>query len=668
MKNMILGVLLGAGLVVLVAMPFRGPLSVLLAPKASLPPAAAETELSGSKGAAWEAAVALAAKDDGAELAALAASFVATSADPLIRNGAGEVIYDLTSYDFLAGATPDSVNPSLWRHARILTQHGLYRLSDRIYQVRGFDLSIVTFIDSGDGWIVVDPLTVVESAQKAKALVDATLGPRPIRALIYSHSHADHFGGALGMVSQDAVDRGDVAVLAPEGFLHHAIAENVIAGPAMGRRARFQFGNTLTRGPKGEVTSGLGPGLPPGTLSLLPPTEVLTRTGETRRFGDLTLEFQLTPGAEAPAEMNFYIPELRTLFVAENANLTLHNLLPARGALVRDAKAWADYLTETLRRYGDRSDLLFGAHGVPRRGAAAIEDFLSHHRDAYKYLHDQSVRLMNAGLTGTELAEALELPPPLAERWFNRGYYGTLNHNAKAVYQRYMGWYDGNPANLWPLPPEAESRRWIAALGGAEPALAQAQAAVEGEDWRWAATLLNRIIFAGEGGEEAKALLASVYEQLAFRTEAGTWRNIYLTGAQELRDGVRQGGLSVANQAIVAATPTAMLLDFVAVRLNPEPALAAPFVLNLRLSDRKETHRIEVRNGVLIHEEGQVAADAPSLTLTYRSLLIALFGQLPPAVVLARDDVEASEGAEPVLSAWLSMLDPLNPLFPIVTP
>jgi alkyl sulfatase BDS1-like metallo-beta-lactamase superfamily hydrolase len=335
---------------------------------------------------------------------------------------------------------------------------------------------------------------------------------------------------------------------------------------------------------------------------------------------------------------------------------------------VRDAKAWADYLTETLRRYGDRSDLLFGAHGVPRRGAAAIEDFLSHHRDAYKYLHDQSVRLMNAGLTGTELAEALELPPALAERWFNRGYYGTLNHNAKAVYQRYMGWYDGNPANLWPLPPEAESRRWIAALGGAEAALAQAQAAVDEEDWRWAATLLNRIIFAGEGGEKAKALLASVYEQLAFRTEAGTWRNIYLTGAQELRDGVRQGGLSVANQAIVAATPTAMLLDFVAVRLNPERALASPFVLNLKIRDRDETHRIEVRNGVLIHEEGQVAPDAPTLSLNYRSLLIGLFGQLPPAVVLARDDVEASEGAEALLGAWLSMLDPLNPLFPIVTP
>ena len=668
MKNLILGVLLGVGLVVLIAMPFRGPLSMILAPKASLPPAAAEANLTGSRGAAWEAAVAMAAKDDGAELAELASSFVATSADPLLRNGAGEVIYDLTSYDFLAGAAPESVNPSLWRHARILTQHGLYRLSDRIYQVRGFDLSIVTFIDSGDGWIVVDPLTVVESAQKAKALVDATLGPRPIRTLIYSHSHADHFGGALGMVSQEAVDRGEVVVLAPDGFLHHAIAENVIAGPAMGRRARFQFGNTLARGPKGEVTSGLGPGLPPGTLSLLPPTEVLTRTGETRRFGDLTLEFQLTPGAEAPAEMNFYIPELRALFVAENANLTLHNLLPARGALVRDAKAWADYLTETLRLYGDRSELLFGAHGVPRRGAAAIEDFLSHHRDAYKYLHDQSVRLMNAGLTGAELAEALELPPALAERWFNRGYYGTLNHNAKAVYQRYMGWYDGNPANLWPLPPEAESQRWIRALGGAEPALEQAQAAVEAEDWRWAATLLNRIIFAGEGGDEAKALLASVYEQLAFRAEAGTWRNIYLTGAQELRDGVRQGGLSVANQAIVAATPTAMLLDFVAVRLNPELALASPFVLNLRLSDRNETHRIEVRNGVLIHEEDQLAADAPTLTLTYRSLLIGLFGQLPPAVVLARDDVEASEGAKPLLEAWLSMLDPLNPLFPIVTP
>jgi len=668
MKKTLMGFVLGLAAALVLALPFRGPLAVLLAPKASLPPAPTASTLKRQGEAALAEAAALVAKDDGADLAALRASFVATSADPLLRNAEGEVIYDLTSYDFLAGPAPDTVNPSLWRHAQILTQHGLYRLSDRIYQVRGFDLSIVTFIDTGSGWLVVDPLTVVESAKKAKALVDATLGPRPIEAVIYSHSHADHFGGVLGMVTEAEVSAGKVAILAPEGFLHHAISENVIAGPAMGRRARFQFGNTLHRGPLGEVTSGLGPGLPPGTLSLLPPTDTLRSTGETRRFGDLTLEFQLTPGAEAPAEMNFFIPELSALFVAENANLTLHNLLPARGALVRDAKAWADYLTDTLRLYGAKAELMFGAHGVPRRGQDAIEDFLSHHRDAYKFLHDQSVRLMNAGLTGTELAEALTLPPALAERWFNRGYYGTLNHNAKAVYQRYMGWFDGNPANLWPLPPEVESARWIQALGGPEVALRQAQEAVEAGDLRWAVTLLNRLVFSPEAPDAAKTRLAALYERLAFDAEAGTWRNIYLTGAQELRHGVATGGLNVANGAIVAATPTTMLLDFVAVRLNPEAALEAPFVLNLRIADRGEQHRLEVRNGVLIHEEGREDASAPTLTLNYRTLLMALFAQLPPAVLTAREDVVLTEGAEAPFAAWLAMLDPLNPLFPIVTP
>lgn len=329
MKKFLLGAVLGVLAVLSLALPFRGALAVLLAPKATLPPAPTASALAGQGRAARAEAAALVAQDDGAELAELRASFMATSADPLLRNAEGRVIYDLTSYDFLAGPAPATVNPSLWRHAQILTQHGLYRLSDRIYQVRGFDLSIVTFIDSGTGWIVVDPLTVVESAKKAKALVDATLGPRPIEAVIYSHSHADHFGGVLGMVTEAAVAEGKVAILAPEGFLHHAVSENVIAGPAMGRRARYQFGNTLSRGPLGEVTSGLGPGLPPGTLSLLPPTDTLTSTGERRRFGDLTLEFQLTPGAEAPAEMNFFIPELGALFVAENAMLDpLNPLFP----------------------------------------------------------------------------------------------------------------------------------------------------------------------------------------------------------------------------------------------------------------------------------------------------------------------------------------------------
>ena len=331
---------------------------------------------------------ALLAADDRRDFAFAERGFIATREDPVIPRDSGGVASDLRGYDFLAGPPAETVNPSLWRQAQIITKHGLFQVMEGIYQVRGFDVSSVSFIDAGSGWIVVDPLTGVEQARAAFELATAHLGAKPVLAVIYSHSHTDHYGGVRGIVSPEDVAGGRVRVIAPEGFLKEAVSENIIAGPAMLRRARFQFGGTLPRGPEGEVTSGLGPGIPSGTPSLIAPTLDITRTGQTLTIGDITIEFQLTPETEAPAEMNFYLPAKRAVFMAENANLTMHNLLPARGSLVRNAKGWADYLTEAIRLFAGRSDVMFAAHGIPRFGQAELTAFLRSHRDAYKYLHD----------------------------------------------------------------------------------------------------------------------------------------------------------------------------------------------------------------------------------------------------------------------------------------
>ncbi len=422
----------------------------------------------------------LVAADDRKDFEFAEHGFIATRNDPIIKRPDGRAAFDLSSYGFLKGDAPDTTNPSLWRQAQILTKHGLFKVADNIFQVRGFDVSTVSFIDAGAGWIVVDPLTSVEVARAAFELLTEHAGKKPVLAVIYSHSHVDHYGGVGGVTSADEAASGAVKIIAPEGFLEHAVSENIIAGPAMLRRARFQFGVTLPRNSEGEMTSGLGPCPSMGSLSLIAPNLLITHTGQEVIVGDVTMVFQLTPGTEAPAEMNFYMPQFRAVFMAENANLTMHNLLPARGALVRDAKAWADYLTESIRLFGDKSDVMFAAHGIPRFGTNEIIAFLTSHRDAYKFLHDQTVRLMNSGLTATEIAEVLALPDVLAKQWFNRGYYGTMSHNSKAVYQRYLGWYDANPANLNPLPPEPAAKRYVEAMGGAASVLAQAEKAATG--------------------------------------------------------------------------------------------------------------------------------------------------------------------------------------------
>ncbi len=608
------------------------------------------------------------AEDDRRDFDFAERGFIATREDPVIRRADGRIAFDLSSYGFLAGEAPDSVNPSLWRQAQILTRHGLFQVAPRIFQVRGFDVSTISFIDAGTGWIAVDPLTTVEAARAALELVNAHAGPKPVIAVIYSHSHVDHYGGVGGVADKENVAAGKVAIIAPEGFLEHAVSENIIAGPAMSRRARFQFGFTLPRNAQGEVTSGLGPCPSMGSLSLIAPTHLVCKTGETLTLGDVTLEFQLTPGTEAPAEMNFYLPQFRGVFMAENANLTMHNLLPARGALVRDAKAWADYLTESIRLFASRSDVMFAAHGIPRFGTAEIAAFLGNHRDAYKFLHDQSVRLMNAGYTGAEIAEVLKLPDVLARQWFNRGYYGTMSHNSKAIYQRYMGWYDANPANLNPLPPEPLAQRTVAAMGGMDRVIELAAAAEDAGDLRWAATLLNHAVFADADNTAARSRLAAVYTKLGFESEAGTWRNIYLTGAQELTGGVMKLPPPAMSVDVLSATTTAMLLDFAAVRVNPVKAAAVHFMLALELSDRGETHLITIGNGVLVHEENVPTAGADAVVrLSRPTLMLTLLAGTAPAALIESGAI-AITGDASLYATLTDLIEPVVSNFAIVTP
>ena len=611
---------------------------------------------------------ALVAADDRQDFDFASRGFIATRADPVIPRADGRPAYDLSSYGFLEGEAPDTINPSLWRQAQILTKHGLFKVADRIFQVRGFDVSTVSFIDAGAGWIVVDPLTTVEVARAALELLGEHVARKPVLAVIYSHSHVDHYGGVGGVTSATDVAAGKVMVIAPEGFLEHAVSENIIVGPAMLRRARFQFGHTLKAGADGEVTSGLGPRPSQGSLSLIAPTDLVTHTGQEITVGDVTMVFQLTPGTEAPAEMNFHLPQFRAVFMAENANLTMHNLLPARGALVRDAKAWADYLTESIRLFGPVSDVMFAAHGIPRFGQAEIIAFLTSHRDAYKFLHDQTVRLLNSGLTASEIAEVLALPDVLARQWFNRGYYGTMSHNSKAVYQRYIGWYDANPANLNPLPPEPAAKKYVEAMGGAAAVMAEAEASVAKGELRWAATILNHLVFADSGNQAAREQLAGVYTKLGFESEAGTWRNIYLTGAQELLRGPVQLPPGGFNPDVLAATTTPMLLDFASVRVNPEKAAARAFKLNIELTDRAEQILITVENGVLVHEHG-VSDPAAGATVRMKrpDLLMTLLAGIPFAPRVDSGDI-VIEGDASLYAALVGLIEPLTPNFNIVTP
>lgn len=587
--------------------------------------------------------------------------FVATRDDPKILDAAGRLVWDLSAYDFLKGPAPASVNPSLWRQSQLLAKHGLFKVTDGVWQVRGFDVANATFIAGKTGWIVIDPLTSAETARAALDLANAKLGARPVVALIYTHSHADHFGGARGMVAQADVDAGKVQVIAPAGFLEAAVSENIIAGPAMARRANFQFGVTLPKGPDGQVSSGIGLAISRGTQTLIPPTKDITRTGEELLVDGVRIQFQVTPSTEAPAEMNMYFPDLKLLDLAENANATQHNVLTPRGAVVRDAKAWADYLTESIRLYAGRTDVLMTSHAWPRFGRAEIGDYLEKHRDGYKYLHDQSVRLMNDGLLPAEIANRLKLPEVLDREWYNRGYYGTVSFNSRAVYQRYMGWYDANPVHLAPLEPADEAGRYVALMGGPAKVLAAAQAAYDKGDDRWAAELGNRLVMADAGDKAARDLLARVYQRQGQGAESAIWRNMYLEGAEELRNGAPRTAGAAAPVELLRSTPTGMLLDLMSVRLDPAKAGDGAVAVDLVFPDRKERFRLAVKHDVMTWEANPEGGAADATYSLPRAQFLA--GALGGADLSG----SATAGDKGALNRLLGWLSPPRTDFPVVS-
>src|SRR5712692_5785201 len=453
-----------------------------------------------------------------------------------IKNAQGRVVWSLRDYAFLAEETaPATVNPSLWRQARLNMHHGLFQVTERIYQIRGFDVSNMTLIEGDRGIIVIDPLISTEVARAGLDLYTRHRGRRPVTAVIYSHSHTDHYGGVRGVIDEADVRAGRVDIWAPDRFMQEVVSEAVIAGTAMVRRAQFQFGATLPKGPRGQVDAGLGKVTSRGTVTLIPPTRIISERVEAHVIDGIEIVFQLTPEAEAPAEMHMFYPALRALNLAENATHNLHNTYPIRGAQARDANAWAKYLNEARDRFGRHADVAFAQHHWPVWGNVRVLDYLAQQRDLYKYLHDQTARLMNHGLKASEIAERLALPQSLARTWHVRGYYGTISHNAKAIYQHYLGWYDANPANLNPLPPVERGRTYVEYMGGADAAIARAREDFAKGEYRFVAEAMSHVVFADPANVEARQLGADSSEQLGYAAESATWRNAYLLGALELR-------------------------------------------------------------------------------------------------------------------------------------
>jgi alkyl sulfatase BDS1-like metallo-beta-lactamase superfamily hydrolase len=597
--------------------------------------------------------------------------FIGTIADGVIRDAEGRIVWDVAQYGFLEGEAPDTVHPSLWRYARLNALHGLFRVVDGVHQVRAFDVSNVTLIEGRTGWIVVDPLTNAETARAALDLAHRHLPARPIHAVIYTHSHVDHFGGAGGIVSPADVRAGNVQVIAPEGFLEAAVSENVIAGNAMARRSGYQFGTFLPRGPRGQVDAGMGKTLPTGTVTLVPPTTLVTRTGQEMEIDGVRFVFQMAPETEAPAEMTFLLPERRALCMAELCTASMHNVYTLRGARVRDALSWSKYIDEAIALFGARADVVFAQHTWPRWGNAAVLDFLRVQRDVYRHIHDQAMRAANDGQTIVEVGEAVELPEGLASHFHARGYYGTVNHNAKAVYQHYLGWFDGNPAHLHALPPAEAARRYVEYMGGAAALLEKAGRSFQAGDYRWVAEVVNHVVFADPTNDAARDLQARALEQLGYQCESAIWRNFYLTGALELRRGVPPG--SHINRAsirsVVSAMTAEMLFDALAVRLNAERAAGRRLTINVHFTDAATRHVLRLAHGTLGHAAG--ADPDPDATLAIaRSALDELVSAPPEQApqVLAASGLRI-EGRRPeALLELFSLLDRPDMRFPVVTP
>ncbi|HYB21857.1 MAG TPA: alkyl sulfatase dimerization domain-containing protein [Thermodesulfobacteriota bacterium] len=596
--------------------------------------------------------------------------FIGTLPEVLIKRDDGMVIWSLKEYGFLKQPeAPPTVNPSLWRQAQLNCQNGLFKVTDGMYQVRGFDISNMTIIEGKTGLIVIDPLISTEVAKAGLGLYYQHRPKRPVAAVIYTHSHVDHWGGVKGVVSEVDVQAGKVQVIAPADFMEAAVAENITAGNAMIRRAQYQFGALLPKGERSQVDAGLGKTTSFGSVTLIPPTDVIKKSLDQRTVDGVDIIFQLASGAEAPAEFHMYYPQFKVLNMAENVSHNFHNLLPFRGAEVRDANAWARYINEALEMFGDQAEVVVMQHHWPIRGNDRVQNLLKKQRDLYKYVHDQSVRLLNHGYPPSEIAETLQLPPSLANEWHARGYYGTVSHNAKAIYQKYLGWYDANPANLNPLPPVEGGKKYIEYMGGAAAVIARARQDFKEGNYRWVAQVMNHVVFADPTNRAARELGADALEQLGYMAESATWRNAYLYGALELR----QGLLKIPVRSNIAldvlkALPVDLFFDYLGVRLNGPKANGKEIIINWNFTDVNQQYVLNLENSALTYVPNKQAKNAgATLTLTRQTLDAITLQKLTFPQAMQSGQIKV-EGDPRKLGELLSLLDTFNPMFEIVEP
>jgi alkyl sulfatase BDS1-like metallo-beta-lactamase superfamily hydrolase len=599
-----------------------------------------------------------------------ARGFLGTIEKARIVSPQGRVVWSLEPYSFLsAEAAPPTVDPSLWRQSRLNMHHGLFEVVAGVYQVRGLDIANMTLIEGDSGVIVVDTLTSIEGARAAMELYFRHRGKRPVTAVIFTHTHTDHWGGARGVLDDAALAGGQVPIIAPNLFMEHAVSENIIAGPAMLRRAQYQFGPFLAKGVRGQVDCGLGKTMAAGAVALVRPTDLIIATGDRRTIDGVEFEFQMAPNSEAPAEMHFFIARYKLLNLAENCTHNFHNLLPFRGADVRDALAWSKYLGEALQMWGGKADAMCGQHHWPVWGHERIDTMIRQQRDLYKFAHDQTIRLMNHGLTASEIAEAIRLPASLEGAWHGRGYYGHIRHNVKAIYQKYLGWYDANPVNLDPLPPVESGKKYVEYMGGADAILTRARADFAKGEFRFVAQAVSHLVFAEPDNQAARAMLADTFEQLGYASESSTWRNAYLFGAQELRQGMpKTPPRSTMPRETLAALRTEQLWDVLGIRLNGPKAEGKRIVLNWSFTDTGETFVLNLENCALTYVAGVQAADAHAGFTLPRSVLdevIAKLTTFPEAVGAGKIMVS---GDPMRLGELMMLMDEFPRMFEIVEP
>lgn len=597
--------------------------------------------------------------------------FIAPLPQEAITSESGAPVWDPGKYAFIGedAEAPGTVNPSLWRQSQLVNIGGLFEVTEGVYQIRNYDLSNMTVIEGDEGITVVDPLLSAETAKAALDLYYEHRGEKPVKAVIYTHSHADHFGGVRGVVDEADVESGEVKIYAPEGFMEHAIAENVLAGNAMARRASYQFGNLLPAGPRGQVSAGLGATTSSGAITLIPPTDYISEDGQRETIDGHVYEFMMAHGSEAPSEFVFYMPELKLLNMAETATHMLHNTYTLRGAKVRDPLAWSKYLNDVIHRWGDDAEILYNQHQWPVWGNADVVAHLKLQRDMYRFIHDETLRLANHGYTMTEIAEMIDLPDAIEQSFSNRGYYGTFSHNVKATYMLYLGWFDGNPANLNPLPPVESSKRYVEVMGGADAVLESARKAYEAGDYRWVAQLVNNVVYAEPDNQAARNLQADALEQLGYQAESGIWRNFYLSAAKELRHGVAE---LPTPTSVTPDTLRAMSLDlyfdYMAVRLNHPKADGKEITLNFVFPDVDKKFLLELDNGVLNHTEGAQSDQADATITLDRSTLDAITLQQTTMQEAAKAGDVSFEGDPAKLQELMALLDNFGFWFNIATP